>query len=180
MTWEQEQELEWVLAAQAGDFSSYDHLARRYRPGLVALVGKRLCRDAAEDIAQEALLVAFKALPGLQSPDRFRPWLGAIAKNLAGRHYGRTARHTTLDSVILSYAPSIVEDLHLSIRSRQIREAINGFSHELRSVVDLYYVHDWSVSDIAEFLAIPATTVKWRLHTGRTQLRQRFGDLLED
>jgi RNA polymerase sigma-70 factor (ECF subfamily) len=179
MTWEQEQEVEWVIAAQAGDLRAFDQLAKRYRPGLIALAGQRLCRDLAEDVAQEALLIAFKALPGLQSPERFRSWLAAITRNLATRHSIRS-KTTPLDDVIVAYAPSIVENLDLSVRSQQIVQAIQDCGPDLRPALELYYVHEWSIADISEFLGIPSTTVKWRLHTGRTQLRRKFDYLLED
>lgn len=173
-------EEELVLAAQAGNLAAFDLLARRYRPALVALNVGRLGREEAQDAAQDALIIAFKALPTLADPSRFRPWLGAIAKRRAGRIDERRRETTALDEIIVAYAPSIVEDLARADSAERMTAAIRSLPADLALVMDLVAVQEWALSDVAEFLVLPLSTVKWRLHTARTALRKRFGYEGED
>lgn len=177
---EREDEEELVVAAQAGNLAAFDLLARRYRPALIALTASRLGREEAQDAAQDALLIAFKALPTLDEPSRFRPWLAAIAKRRATRIRERRRETTTLDEIIVAYAPSIVEDLSQAGSAERLRRAIQSLPADQAIVMDLVAVEDWAPTDVAEFLELPLSTVKWRLHAARTALRQRFGYEGED
>src|SRR5947208_9881760 len=69
-----------VRQALAGDAAAYGHLARRWAARVLAVCHARTARaDAAEDLAQEALLRGLRALPTLADPDKFGPWLIGIA-----------------------------------------------------------------------------------------------------
>src|ERR1051326_3962070 len=65
--------------AQLGSLEAYDELVRRFR-GAVLMVARQLLdsRQAAEDVAQEAFLLAFEGLAQLQDPAKFPSWLYAI------------------------------------------------------------------------------------------------------
>src|SRR5580704_13441309 len=64
----------------SGRVESYDPLVRRWAARVLAVCHARVGRaDAAEDLAQEALLRGLRALPTLSDPDKFGPWLCGIA-----------------------------------------------------------------------------------------------------
>lgn len=170
----------WVEMAQDGSLSAFGNLARRYRPGLVALCSQFVTREDAEDIAQESLLVAYRALPGLEDASRFRAWLGTIARNLALRKRRQNVASVPVDDLILAYVPEIVHQLAMNSEAASIRCKIAELPPEIKASMELYYVHEWTVSAVAEFLTLPTTTIKWRLHTGRRLVRQRFGADIED
>ncbi|MBP2474647.1 RNA polymerase sigma factor (sigma-70 family) [Crossiella equi] len=69
-----------VRAAEAGDSAAFATLYARHRPAVTGFVRRQL-RDAhlAEDVVQEAFLNALRNLSSLREPERFRPWLFAIA-----------------------------------------------------------------------------------------------------
>jgi RNA polymerase sigma-70 factor, ECF subfamily len=178
--WRLTEERELVIAAQAGDLEAFDQLARRYRPAAVTVARQTLPAAQAEDAAQDALLSAFKALRSLDDPGRFAAWLGAIVRHRAKRVGRERAKEPgPLDQVIVSYAPSIVLRLHQDERSRQVRCAISALPPELREPISLHYVNGWTAAQIAEFLSLPVSTVKWRLHTARRLLRNRLASLEE-
>jgi RNA polymerase sigma-70 factor, ECF subfamily len=177
---EQSDEIVLVMAAQAGDLAAFDVLAHRYRPAAVTVARQLLSCEAAEDAAQDALLAAFKALPKLAEPGRFAPWLGVIVRHRAkrlGREWSK--KPLPLDKVILSYAPSIVARLHEDERSQQVRCAVSELPSELREPVTLHYLQEWTANQIAAFLSLPLSTVKWRLHMARRLLRNRLAALEE-
>ena len=75
-----------VIAAVLGAMPAFDELARRYRPALTlcarAVVGSRAIAD---DIVQDTLLLAFRHLPGLETPAAFPGWVRSICRNRALR-----------------------------------------------------------------------------------------------
>ena len=179
-SWRLTEEEELVVAAQAGDLEAFDMLARRYRPAALTVARQSLPAQQAEDAAQDALLSAFKALPSLQEPGRFPAWFGAIVRHRA-RRMGRVRSREplALNQVIVTYAPAIVARLHEDERSQRVRCAISGLPAEVREPTTLHYLEGWTALQIAEFLSLPVSTVKWRLHTARRLLRNRLASLEE-
>ena len=75
-----------VAAAKGGQYSAFEVLARRYRLMIISVAWRfsRVYEDA-EDVAQDAWLLAFKALPSIEDPRKFAAWLAAIARHRAMR-----------------------------------------------------------------------------------------------
>lgn len=170
-----------VAAAKAGDLAAFDGLARHYRPAALLLARQILNRrDLAEDATQDALLAAYSALPNLEDEDRFAAWLGTIVRNRARRlQLGERRVTVPLDAIVLSYAPALVERVIQREDRRIIRCALARLPPDVQPVVELYYLDDWPVREISLFLGLPETTVKWRLHAARKQLRSLLPDYEE-
>jgi RNA polymerase sigma-70 factor (ECF subfamily) len=168
-----------VWRAQQGDLSAFDELVRRYRRA-VWLVARQHAATAeiAEDVAQDSLLLAYKALPTLADPARFGGWLRAIARNRALRVAPSEARQvpterTALDALLLRHSQHLA-NVAPSEEHAWIRDEVAELPEEIRQAMQLYYFEDWPVGRIARFFGLPVTTLKWRLHTGRLQLRKRL------
>ena len=170
-----------VKAAIAGDLQAFDALAASYRPACVAEARAILGRqDAAEDVAQDALLTAYRNLPSLREPDRFAAWLGRIVRHRAFRAKSGQREDVPLtDAIILRHAPSVSKHMEESERARCVWAAVEALEPETRVVAVLYYGRDWPVAKIAAFLELTGTTVKWRLHTARTRLSRFLEDWKE-
>src|ERR671933_2461697 len=82
-----------VVAAMLGDLSAFDELCARYRAAVVRAAQGIVGRADAEDVAQDALLIAFKALPTLEAPSKFAAWLAAITRHRALRFSRRERAH---------------------------------------------------------------------------------------
>jgi RNA polymerase sigma-70 factor, ECF subfamily len=173
---------ELVLIALLGNMACFDELVRRYR-GAVTRVAWQVVgsKAAAEDIAQDAFLLAYKALPQLQEPANFAGWLYAITRHRARRVAGRESRSETvdlsdIDRLILDYCPELTVNPAEEVIKRSDRAWIPGALRSLpdthRIVMELRYFEEWTVSRIGEFLSLPVTTVKWRLHSGREMMRR--------
>lgn len=172
---------ELVLSATAGDFGAFDELVRRFRPAVLNVARRLVGREAAEDVAQDALLLAFKALPQLQEPGRFGLWLGAITRNRALRWAQRksnrdSAAASEWDELILENTPHLgplpEKTIERDETRDQVRAAVDQLPSTLGPVMVLYYYEDMPVSRIAGILGLTSTTVKWRLHQGRLALRR--------
>src|ERR1700753_1010179 len=92
-----------VLSAILGDLGSFDELASRYRAAAIRTAYAIVGREHAEDVVQDALMLAFKNLPALEEPSRFAAWLAAITRNRALRFSSRANEKGTvaLDELLL-------------------------------------------------------------------------------
>src|SRR5882672_8699482 len=82
-----------VVAAILGDLDAFDELALRYRAAVVRTAQSIVGREDAEDVAQDSLLLAFKALPSIDDPAKFAAWLSAVARHRAFRFSKREGAH---------------------------------------------------------------------------------------
>jgi RNA polymerase sigma-70 factor (ECF subfamily) len=175
-----------VLAALLGEMGAFDELVRRFR-GAVTLIAEQTLGswEAAEDVAQEVFLLAFKALPQLQDPDRFPGWLCAIARRRALRAAGQQRRSvptemSKLDRLIVAHSrefdPNPAEEAARRTERERLRAALADLPPEYQTVIHLHHYEDWPVARIAEFLSLPSTTVKWRLHQGRKLLCRQLAE----
>jgi RNA polymerase sigma-70 factor (ECF subfamily) len=157
-----------VRGARDGCREAFGELARRYRTG-VYLTARQILGESgpAEDVAQDALLIAFHALPSLADPARFGAWLGAITRHRAQRVARQESRYVPLEPASADHLPAPVAPM-----PEELAEAFGTLGTDYQTVLHLRYWEEWSVGQIAEFLSLPITTIKWRLHYGRETLRR--------
>ena len=180
---------ELIVAALAGDTEAFDVLVLRYRRAMLT-VAQQIVRNPsdAEDVVQDALLLAFEALPQLDNLNRFGAWLHTITRNRAVRHFKNTSRYAPQEDME-PYVNRVTDSsdadpavIYERKQARQdVRDAITELPAEFQEVLQLYYWAEMPQKRMAEFLSVPLTTVKWRLHKAkallRTLLEQRgYGD----
>lgn len=175
---------ELVVGSLLGDFEAFDGLVRRYRNAVVSVAQQVVgTRAIAEEVAQESFLIAFKELPQLADISRFAGWLCAIARHRARRVAAREGRceaqePSALDLIIRASSPALSvhpeEEVARRAEHNEIGQALNSLPPEHQIVLRLRYYEDWKVAQIATFLSLPITTVKWRLHQGRELMRRRL------
>src|ERR1041384_2476279 len=94
-----------VIAAILGNLEAFEELVLRSRPAVVRLARTSVGVDDAEDVAQDSLLLAFKALPGIEEPRKFPAWLSAITRHRAVRfnksETAHVAKRVPLDEALL-------------------------------------------------------------------------------
>jgi len=136
-------------------------------------------RDGAADVTQETCLAITRGLRRLDDPARFGPWALRIVSNKAADWVRRRQRQRRLQESLESHEPpAVLSDLYGNDdRSepdtvRLIQRALTQLSGEMRAVISLHYGEDLSVADTALALAIPAGTVKSRLHHARNRLKE--------
>lgn len=182
---------ELIIAVLAGNLLAFDELVFRYRRAMLT-VAQHMVRNPtdAEDIVQDAFLLAFEALPQLDNLNRFGSWLYSITRNRALRFMKRASKfqlHEDVDAELQVEAdPASSDPAQILVQQstrEAIREAINSLPAEFQEVIKLYYWADMPQKRIAEFLSLPLTTVKWRLHKAKELLKlllekRGYGDLL--
>jgi len=141
-------------------------------------VARGVLRDTAdaEDVAQEALLQAFRRFRHLRDRSRFRAWLVRIAFRLAldqTRSSRRRERRETLWAVAVPR--STAEDMAAASEfGRRLEKAMETLPEKLRLVLLLSAIDGHSLEEVAELLHLPVGTVKSRLHIARRRLAEKL------
>jgi RNA polymerase sigma-70 factor (ECF subfamily) len=180
-------ELQLVTAARAGDIPAFETLVNRYERKIFRL-GMNITgsREDAEDVMQEAFLKAYQHLPGFEGNSRFYTWLVRIAVNQAlMKLRKRRPGQLSLDQEIETDEDSFfreVEDWGPSPEERfnqtELHEILNQVIGELeppfRIVFQLRDIEELSTEETAEALNLSVPAVKSRLLRARLKLRQKL------
>lgn len=178
------EDVELVRRASAGDGAAFEALVLRYETPLRKLVyGYVLNWEVAEDVAQDAFLLAYRKLGDLGESAAFKSWLYRIAINRAHDELRRAARwRLRLDRNVgdeaLAELPAAGAES--AVESRLLRRALVRELARLpksqRAAVVLKDVVGMKYVEIAECLGCPIGTAQIRVHRGRQKLRRRLGE----
>ncbi|HLV81550.1 MAG TPA: sigma-70 family RNA polymerase sigma factor, partial [Chthonomonadaceae bacterium] len=173
---------ELVIGVLLGNPRAFDALVLRFRSAVIMVARQVLGdREAAEDVAQEAFVLAFRSLPQLEDPSRFAGWLYAIARNRAQRVAVKESRIAPaepeqLERLLQGQRPAgetNPAEAYIQQDERAVLlTALQQLPEDYQTALHLRYYEEWPITRIADFLSLPTTTVNWRLHYGRRLLRR--------
>ncbi|APR96463.1 RNA polymerase sigma factor RpoE [Pandoraea thiooxydans] len=178
---------------QKGDKSAFELLVVKYHRKIIRLVS-RLVRDSAEveDVAQEAFIKAYRALPQFRGDSAFYTWLYRIAINTAKNHLATQGRRApTSTEADAEEAETFAEAEQLRdintpesmLISKQIAQTVNSameaLPNELRTAITLREIEGLSYEEIAEAMGCPIGTVRSRIFRAREAIASRLKPLLD-
>ena len=179
--------------AQRGDKAAFELLVAKYQRKLVRLLS-RFIRDPTEveDVAQEAFIKAYRALPSFRGDSAFYTWLYRIGINTAknylvamGRRAPTVSETESADSEG-SEESGQVPDYNTpenELMSRQIAETVNraveDLPEELRTAITLRELEGLSYEDIAGIMNCPIGTVRSRIFRAREAIAEKLRPQLE-
>lgn len=193
MTTDRDIDRDLVARAQAGDKRAFGLLVEKYQRKLIRLLS-RYIRDAAEveDVAQEAFIKAYRALPAFRGDSAFYTWLYRIGINTAKNHLVATGRRApTTTEVEAEDAEGMDEGEQLRdintpesvLLSKEIATTVNaamdGLPEELRTAIQLREIEGMSYEDIAKIMDCPIGTVRSRIFRAREAIAEKLKPLLE-
>lgn len=168
---------EWlVLSAQAGEESAFKDLHDLWSADLRRFALSRVEKpDIADEVANDSWLAIARGLPRLDDPACFPRWAFRIVERRAAdwvrqqslQRRREAAAVGEADRLAPAGAPETPGDHVL-----KLREAVTRLPDADRQLVQLYYVLERSVAEIAQILAVPAGTVKSRLFSVRESLKR--------
>jgi len=166
-----------------GDTQAFAGIVQRWQGPLINMAW-RYCRDRgrAEEMAQEALIRAWRGLGQWRRESSFSTWLFSVAANVYRTELKRIPSvNLSLDQVAEPSRP-FVHDAALdgAARDRAIRRAVYTLPDKYREPLILYYFHEMDLAAAAATMGLPEGTMKARLSRGRDLLRQRFPQLREE
>ena len=189
----EESDLVLVKRVQRGDKTAFDLLVRKYQHKVVKLVLRYVRNPAeAEDIAQEAFIKAYRALPQFRGDSAFYTWMYRIAINtaknsLASRDRSPIAYDLDLTDPEESHSvqtklqdPDTPEGMALTEEIRQIvNSAIDALPEELKTAIVLRELDGLSYEEIAAAMECPVGTVRSRIFRAREAIDKRLREVFE-
>jgi RNA polymerase sigma-70 factor (ECF subfamily) len=181
-----------VQRVKKGDRTAFDILVARYQHKIIKLV-TRYVRDPSEamDVAQEAFLKAYKALPGFRGDSAFYTWMYRIAINTA-KNYLVAAKRRPVDYDLDLQDPEQYE-MHGRLKNtdtpehmllteeirRTVNRAIEELPDDLRTAIMLREIEGMSYEEIATTMDCPVGTVRSRIFRAREAIDRQLKPLLE-
>lgn len=182
-----------VRRVQRGERGAYDLLVLKYQHKVVKLV-MRYLRDPAdaEDVAQEAFIKAYRALPQFRGDSAFYTWLYRIAINTAKNALAARDRNPVsyeLDMQSNDESPDVVgrlrdpetpEGLALTEEIRDtVNQAIEALPEDLRTAIVLRELEGLSYEEIAASMDCPVGTVRSRIFRAREAIDRRLREVFD-
>jgi len=165
------------MAAILGNLEAFEQLVVRYRPAVVRLARTIVGANDAEDVAQDSLLLAFKALPGIEEPRKFAAWLSAITRHRALRFSKTETAHTSkrvaLDEALLDKIEALAKPVVDKERDEAMLKAMDSLPPDYAMPLRLRFLDEMPLNRIAAFMGVPLSTVKWRIHHGKKLIRAK-------
>lgn len=178
---------ELVARVRAGDEEAFRLIFERYsRPILGFIFDMVGDRNAAEDLAQETFVRAFRGLGSLRDESKLSTWLFQIAKNVAReslRERRRTGARVEIDDEEVFFElhderPTPAGQLLDKELSGVIRKALMRLDEDKRLVFTLKVLQHRSYEEIAEITGFSVGKLKTDLHRARAEMRRRIGPYL--
>ncbi|MCC6394044.1 MAG: sigma-70 family RNA polymerase sigma factor [Bryobacterales bacterium] len=186
-------EVELARRLIAGDESAFEPFVSAFQTKLFQYT-YLTCgqREDAEEVAQETLLKVFENLAQLREPEKVRPWVFRIARNVCYMKRRKSIyapeEEISLDQLMPSFKDDgggrrieiadwkgLPDTLAMKGELRDmLREAIGDLPDLYRNTLLLRDVEELSTEETAEVLGVSADVVKTRLHRARLMLRQRL------
>ncbi len=173
-----------VQQALAGDESAFKELWTRHSPHIDAVV-RRLCGslDMVEDLAQDAWMQIFRALPSYRGDSAFGTWAHRIAVNRtlnSLRRLKRVGNEVELDEAEGVVADDGYSNFHDKQLMQSIDDAVKVLSPGARTVFVLHDVEGYTHEEIASIVGITVGGSKSQLFKARLRLRKLLGHLKQD
>jgi RNA polymerase sigma-70 factor (ECF subfamily) len=181
-------EIALIRRVQQGDGVAFDRLVELHAPRVYNLAYRMLGNaEDAQDVAQEAFLRIYDALPRFRGEASFTTWMYRIVTNVCHDELSRRRRRplamTELESdagegaapdELLTSGESAEDTVMQQERRRALHRAIAALPPPFRAVLVLYDLQGFSYDEIAEMLRVNIGTVKSRLNRARNILREKI------
>ena len=184
---------ELVERVQSGEKAAFDILVRKYEHKLANVIS-RYIHDPSEvlDVAQDAFIKAYRALPNFRGDSAFYTWLYRIAINTAKNHLVAASRRPPKEGVDAQEAEQFdagsglkeyATPERLALRSelaQAIQDAIEALPEELRVAIVLRELEGLSYEEIASAMECPIGTVRSRIFRARDAIDKQIRPLLDE
>jgi RNA polymerase sigma-70 factor (ECF subfamily) len=164
-----------VLSTLNGSPDAFGALVARYHAPIVGLAYRfTRSREEADDVAQTALLRAYRHLATFRRDRSFSRWLFMIARNTSIDVVRRKRRDAAI-AVAMPDSPPGPEELVVQLdEASRVRAAVDALPEPSRTVLRLHYLDGLKYREIAEALEIPLGTVKTYISRAKRRLHEKI------
>ena len=167
-----------IIAARNGEISAYSELVRRHQAKVRAALAVRMKNvHDAEDLAQDAFVIAYRKLQDFDVEREFGPWVRSIAFNLL-RNYWRKHRAEPVGSPaeLEQLIDQQIEGRHSAANESgkldALRICIGKLSDDLKLLMYKHYHLGMTVAELTKEAGVKHSAMTMRLHRMRDQLRR--------
>lgn len=181
-----------VARVQKGDSRAFDMLVLKYQHKIFSLIARYVNdADEVQDVAQEAFIKAYRALPRFRGDSAFYTWLYRIAINTAKNHLVSRSRRppgTDIDIADAEYyeaggALRDIENPENALYGAELKAvveaAIRELPDDLRTAVTLREFDGLSYEDIADIMDCPVGTVRSRIFRAREAIDKQVREQID-
>ena len=163
----------YIDSVLSGDTESFRYFIKTYKDMAFNLAVSIVKDDHyAEEVVQDAFMKAFNGLASFKRTARFKSWFYRIVVNESFQRLKRIKKqHLTLDSEEIKSVSYEITEFGEDYRMKQINEALKLLPPKESLVLNLFYLEENSLKEVAEITGWTLSNVKVLLHRGRKGLR---------
>ena len=153
---------------------AFEALLATHRAAVERFVRYRIpSREDAQDVLQDALLIAYREFAHLKNREAFKPWLLSIARSRCADYFRAASRRR---EVPLGETPerALTVGRMGPVRPSAVEDTLDRLGGRDRQILELVYFERWPQADIAARLGVPLGTVKSRLHTAKRNFKALY------
>jgi len=189
---EQKTDQQLVEMVQQGNKAAFDLLVRKYQNKVLSLISRFVKNQGdVPDVAQEAFIKAYRALPNFRGDSAFYTWLYRIAVNTAKNHLAAQKRRPSSSDLDIEESEFFDDADRLResasperlLLTRELRDVVistlEALPEDLRTAISLRELDGLSYEDIANVMECPVGTVRSRIFRAREALDKQIEPLMQ-
>lgn len=189
---EQKTDQQLVEMVQQGNKAAFDLLVRKYQHKVLSLISRFVKNQGdVPDVAQEAFIKAYRALPNFRGDSAFYTWLYRIAVNTAKNHLAAQKRRPSSSDLDIQESEFFDDADQLRdtasperlLLTRELRDVViatlETLPEDLRTAISLRELDGMSYEDIANVMECPVGTVRSRIFRAREALEKQIDPLMQ-
>jgi RNA polymerase sigma factor (sigma-70 family) len=177
-----QEEIQLIDRILAGERELYAKLVHEYKGYAYTIALKILeNRPEAEEAAQDGFIKAFHYLKGFNREAKFSTWLYRIVFNTA-ISYKRKNRQQfqSIENSIVEYSVTADRQLEKDDKQVFVGQAMNKLNEADKLAIQLYYIKEFSLEEVAEMMGQNENTIKVRIHRARQRLADELKKILKE
>jgi RNA polymerase sigma-70 factor (ECF subfamily) len=175
-----------------GDRNAFAFILKKYKMYVMKIVSRHIPFEDAEEVAHDAFIRIYESLAKLNGPDGLKQWMAAIATRTCYDYWRKAYKskevpmssfgeeHQEWLERILSGVPeSSIEEIAEEVESRELLNwALGKLTPEDRMVLELVYMEELSIREVADLLGWSTANVKIRSFRSRAKMRKLLEGLI--
>jgi RNA polymerase sigma-70 factor (ECF subfamily) len=177
-----EEEIQVIDRILAGERDLYAKLVNEYKSYAYTIALKIVeNKPEAEEAAQDAFIKAFHYLKGFNRQAKFSTWLYRIVFNTA-ISYKRKNRQQfqSIENSIVEYSVKADSQIEKDDRQAFVKKAMDKLNEADKLAIQLYYIKEFSLGEVAEMMGQAENTIKVRIHRARQRLADELKKILKE
>ncbi|MEC9477244.1 MAG: sigma-70 family RNA polymerase sigma factor [Planctomycetota bacterium] len=163
-----------VKRAAGGEEAAFEELVRRFGGLVLGLARRKVGREDADDVAQDALLHVWRSLPSLREPQAFIGWLSRLVQNRANRWIHQRSRKLVVLQQARNELLTRAEARSENSSQLETHELVSQLPDEMRLALIWKYVEGLSYDEIGERLSMSFHQVDYLMRRARATLRKQL------